>query len=649
MVSRDPFPEVRRSNRATIHWLVALGLMAAFPGCTELLVDPAPQSGAVLSLALAAPSSPAATVGSGDPEAASAGSAAAAFDQADAVRILLLRGGTAVADLERSFAPEGSETRIRVEVELGEDQETLQLQVILAWQRQVLFEAARSVTLRTSESTEAEVVLQPVPAGVKVPQSPVVLEALGEQAQLPGAVVFATGDPVPGLSLTWSTTDTDVMSVSSDGVVTALALGEGQAIGAYEDFAETLTVAVTQAVASVTVEPSQVEVPINGIVQLAATLQDFNGNHIADEERTVTWSSSDPQIASVDGDGQVTGHETGEVAVTATAEGISGLATVTVLESGDPVDFPDSNLESVIREAIGKPEGEISTSDLAQITSLTANDSGISELAGLEYLTNLTSLSLRDNEITDLTPLQGLTGLTILWLDRNSVSDLSPIQGLTGLTNLRLNGNSISDLTPLQGLAQLTHLILNGNSISDITPVEGLTSLTWLTLFFNSISDITPLQGLTELTRLDLFNNSVSDLAPLEGLTALTSLNVGANPVSDLTPLQGLVQLTFLSVNAGQVTDITPLQGLTALTRLWLHFGNSISDITPLQGLVQLTDLRLQNNQITDLQALVDNEGLGSGDEVQLEGNPLGQQALCDQIPALQGRGVDVSFTGTCG
>ena len=40
----------------------------------------------------------------------------------------------------------------------------------------------------------------------------------------------------------------------------------------------------------------------------------------------------------------------------------------------------------------------------------------------------------------------------------------------------------------------------------------------------------------------------------------------------------------------------------------------------------------------------VDNKGLGNGDSVDLKDNPLSDQALNEQIPVLQERGVQVNY-----
>ena len=71
--------------------------------------------------------------------------------------------------------------------------------------------------------------------------------------------------------------------------------------------------------------------------------------------------------------------------------------------------------------------------------------------------------------------------------------------------------------------------------------------------------------------------------------------------------------------------------------------SNQIVEVSPLVGLVSLVSVYLSSNQIVDVSALVDNEGLADGDSVWLGDNPLSDDAINVQIPALEARGVVVS------
>ena len=63
-----------------------------------------------------------------------------------------------------------------------------------------------------------------------------------------------------------------------------------------------------------------------------------------------------------------------------------------------------------------------------------------------------------------------------------------------------------------------------------------------------------------------------------------------------------------------------------------------------LGGLSHLTNLWLWDNSISDISPLVANTGLGNGDTVYLQYNPLSYQSIHTHIPALQSRGVTVEF-----
>ncbi len=91
------------------------------------------------------------------------------------------------------------------------------------------------------------------------------------------------------------------------------------------------------------------------------------------------------------------------------------------------VNIPDNNLQSVIRDILEKPSGDIMQDDMKMILSLNAPNMNITSLEGLQHCTNLTCLMLNNNNISDLSPLQNLTKLNILNLSGNSINNYSPI------------------------------------------------------------------------------------------------------------------------------------------------------------------------------------------------------------------------------
>jgi Leucine-rich repeat (LRR) protein len=62
------------------------------------------------------------------------------------------------------------------------------------------------------------------------------------------------------------------------------------------------------------------------------------------------------------------------------------------------IQFPDPNLEAVIRDAINIPEGSIYAMDLEGLKELDAREKSIKDITGLEHCSNLEDLDLRSNQ-----------------------------------------------------------------------------------------------------------------------------------------------------------------------------------------------------------------------------------------------------------
>ncbi|UCF19290.1 MAG: Ig-like domain-containing protein [Gemmatimonadota bacterium] len=124
-------------------------------------------------------------------------------------------------------------------------------------------------------------------------------------------------------------------------------------------------------VASVEVTPSQATIDVGATVQLTAEPRDVDGDPLSG--RAVTWSSDAEAVATVDGSGLVTGVADGTTTITAASEGMSGTATVTVIESLATLDCGD-NLPASIEEAAEVDEYTFSTTvdDAFILVSLTS-------------------------------------------------------------------------------------------------------------------------------------------------------------------------------------------------------------------------------------------------------------------------------------
>ncbi len=187
--------------------------------------------------------------------------------------------------------------------------------------------------------------------------------------------------------------------------------------------------------------------------------------------------------------------------------GLAACSTPSVAETQMPtvVRFVDSTLEALVRGSLGKPDGDITQSDIQAVTRMDFSNAWsqylpqgtpIHDLGGLEAFTNLESLDLSDQAITDISALQGLTGLTSLSLAGNPVADISPLAELTNLKLLILSGSKAQDYSVLSNLINLQVLMLDNSTISDLNPLAGLTNLNTLYLTNAPVDDLSPLENI---------------------------------------------------------------------------------------------------------------------------------------------------------
>ena len=183
----------------------------------------------------------------------------------------------------------------------------------------------------TSEgvSATAAVTVTPVPVAsvTIVPANPSVV--LGQTATLSATVRDGQGNVLNGRSVTWSSSTPAVASISASGVLTGVSLGSTTITALSGGVSGTTTATVSAVpVASVSVSPSSASVFVGGTFQFLATAEDAQGNVLTG--RTVLWSTSAPNVATVNAVGLVTGVSAGSAAVTATVGGLTAAASITV-------------------------------------------------------------------------------------------------------------------------------------------------------------------------------------------------------------------------------------------------------------------------------------------------------------------------------
>jgi uncharacterized protein YjdB len=188
--------------------------------------------------------------------------------------------------------------------------------------------------------------------------------ALGSTSTLHATVDGASGNP----SIFWSSEDTTIATVSGSGVVTGKALGTAHIAASSGGKSGIATVVVMPpGVASVQVSPPSAVITVGGTVHLQAKALDASGNELSG--RTITWTSSNNAVATVDNTGLVTGVSTGADTIIATSEGKSAIAGIVVA------------LAAPASIAVAPPSVTVTAGQTSQLTA-TVKDANGSVISG---------------------------------------------------------------------------------------------------------------------------------------------------------------------------------------------------------------------------------------------------------------------------
>lgn len=162
----------------------------------------------------------------------------------------------------------------------------------------------------------------------------------GKSAQITGQIVPSDAT---NKEITWSSENTSIATVSTNGTVTGVASGTTKikaVSGENSSIYKTCLVTVSEtsapiadtkiAVTGISLNQSKATVAIEKSTKLTATVSPGNASNTK-----VTWTSSDATIATVDEKGNVTGKKVGTTTITAKTEdgGKTATCTVTVTNS----------------------------------------------------------------------------------------------------------------------------------------------------------------------------------------------------------------------------------------------------------------------------------------------------------------------------
>ena len=142
----------------------------------------------------------------------------------------------------------------------------------------------------------------------------------------------ASGNKLTGRRITWTSSNPNIATVDGNGVVTGVNYGSTVIVARADDATAQTNVTVQPVVKSVVLFPSNGSIPLGSTQNLTVAVTDANGAALLG--RTVAFSSSNPGIATVNGNGTVLAVAVGRATIQALAvlDQVTGSATVDVVQ-----------------------------------------------------------------------------------------------------------------------------------------------------------------------------------------------------------------------------------------------------------------------------------------------------------------------------
>ena len=445
--------------------------------------------------------------------------------------------------------------------------------------------------------------------GISLTEETIIL-SVGETHPL--TVVF---DPKEAATteITWSSSDNAVATVSENGVVSGVSAGICTITALCYGSKAICEVTVSTPVTSVSFEESEREVYVGENFSLVATAGPDNAT-----EKTLTWASSDPSVATVSQEGAVSPVGIGTAIISATAASGASASFNCIVVSEAPV-FPDDNFRRYVYENFDMDgNGFLSRREAMAVTSISLSGDGLDDsqklctLSGIDCFQNLYSLSCSNNLLRELDLSNNLslsnlncysnrittldvsnnTNLTDLECVNNQLTSLD-VSNNTNLTYLGCSGNQLSSLD-VSNNTSLTDLNCGSNQLTSLD-VSNNTNLTYLGCSGNQLSSL-DVSNNTNLTYLDCGSNQLSSL-DVSNNTSLTRLVCNINQLSSLD-VSNNTNLTYLNCGSNQLTSLD-ISNNTNLTALYCYINQLTS--LDVSNNTNLTQLECQLNQLTTL------------------------------------------------
>ncbi|HEX2723453.1 MAG TPA: Ig-like domain-containing protein [Gemmatimonadaceae bacterium] len=254
------------------------------------------------------------------------------------------------------------------------------------------------LALLSCTGSEATAPMPPIAVASVQVTVPRAIVHVGDSIQASATLLSETGSTISGRAVAWSSDNVAVAVVAPTGMVKAAGLGIAHISAASEGISGQATLSVTVIpIGAIAFVPDTASVPVGQAKLLVVSVKDSVGNTVTG--RTLTWGTSDPSKAAVSSTGVVTGLAAGTVQITASAEGKTGIATITIR--------PIVSAASVVNVTVTLPRNAFRAGESLQAAALPLDSLG-GVLTGRNIL-----WSSSNPEVASVTPSGIVTGLGV--------------------------------------------------------------------------------------------------------------------------------------------------------------------------------------------------------------------------------------------
>ena len=430
-------------------------------------------------------------------------------------------------------------------------------------------------------------------------------------------------------SVTWSSSNQTVATVTPTGLVTAKAEGSANITANASGKTAVCKVTVKKPTVAVTsVELDQTDITINkGTSQtLKATVKPDNAT-----DKTVTWASSKTDIATVDATGKVTAVAKGVATITASCGGKTATCKVTVTVPVESISLSETTLtltegDTKTLVATVKPDdASVKTVEWTSSNTSAATVDGNGKVTAIAVGTTNIAASCGGKTATCKVTVTAPVALVVFddlifksycisHFDKDNDHEIS-LDEAKNIKKITVNAMEIKSLKGIENFSNLLSLYCSENHISTLN-LSGCPDLGWLECNSNEISKLDlsscpNMKGLycntnklkeldvsrcPNIVALDCGNNEINSFN-IKGCKFLETINCCSNHINSLD-LSECNNLYFLYCNNNNLTtlDVSKCPYVSDLK----CENNNISNLN-ISGCNNIYDFNCSDNKITKL------------------------------------------------